>query len=390
MQPANKRLISGLGLIPWLLLAGCSSAPPPSEAPPPKVTVRHPQQRKLRDYDEYNGWLAPVQKVEVRSRVRGHIRKVFFTDGEIVKKDQLLFELDPEPFKAEIEAAKAKRNIYVAQKEAAAANQARLEDLLRTRAATRREVEKARAETKSFQAQILATDQEIKRRQLDLQYSKVEAPIGGRISNALLTPGNLVNAGGSDPLLTTIYSVDPIYAYFTIDERSLSRYAKRILGIQKQNFTELLAALKHRNLPFEFRLESEEGYPHRGELDFVEPRIDRATGTLQARGVVKNPNGQFVPGSRVQVRIAVGEPYQALLVPDTAVLSDQDKKYLLVVDDKNIVHRRDVTLGKLLDDGMRAIQPSDKKGEGVTKADWVIVEGLQRARINYPVDPMKE
>jgi RND family efflux transporter MFP subunit len=371
------------------VLAGCTNAPPPSEPPPPKVTVRHPEERKLRDYEEFNGWLAAVEKVEVRARVRGHITKVHFTAGEIVKKGQLLFELDPEPFKADIEAARAKRNISVAQEEAAAANQARLEDLERKRSASRREVEKATAETKSFRAQIRAADQEIKRLQLNLKYSKIRAEITGRISNALLTEGNLVNAGGSDPLLTTIYSVDPIYAYFNIDERSLIRLAKRI-GIQKQNFTQLLAALKHRKIPFQFRLESEEGYPHRGELDFIEPRIDRATGTLQARGVVKNPMGQYVPGSRVEVRIAVGDPYQALLVPDTAVLSDQDKKYLLVLDGKNIVHRRDVTLGKLLDDGMRVIVPSDKKEEAVTKKDWVVVEGLQRARINYPVEPVKQ
>jgi RND family efflux transporter MFP subunit len=389
MRSNHQYWIASPFLISCALLAGCSSAPPPSEPPPPKVTVAHPEQRKLRDYDQYNGWLDAAKKVEVRSRVRGYVAKVHFTDGEIVNKGQLLLELDPEPFNADIAEGQAKRKIYVAQKKKADANLSRQNYLYSQRATASQDVEQARAEVQSLRAQIQAMDEEIKRRELNLKYSKITAEIRGRISKALLTEGNLVNAGGSDPLLTTIYSVDPIYAYFNIDERSLRRYAKQI-GIQKHNFTKLLAALKDQKIPFQFQLEAEEGFPHRGELDFIEPRIDRATGTLQGRGVVRNPDGQFVPGSRVQVRIPVGKAYKALLVPDSAVLTDQDKKYLLVVDDKNVVHRRDVTLGKLLDDGMRVILPSAKKGEGVSKKDWVIVEGLQRARINYPVDPVKQ
>jgi RND family efflux transporter MFP subunit len=389
MQLSNRFRIPGPFVLSGLLLAGCSSAPPPSEPPPPKVTVGHPESRKLRDYDEYNGWLEAARKVEVRSRVRGYVTKIHFTDGDIVKPGQLLIELDPDPFNAEIRKSQAQRKIYVAQWKEASAEQRRQEDLYRDRAAARADVEKAVAKAQSFKAEIEATDQEIKRKQLDLKYSRIRAEIGGRISKALLTEGNLVNAGGSDPLLTTIYLIDPIYAYFNIDERSLRRYARQI-GIRKGNFTQLLAAIKNQKIPFEFRLEAEKGYPHHGEIDFVDASIDRATGTVLGRGVVQNPDGQFVPGSRVQVRIPIGKSYKALLVPDSAVLTDQDKKYLLVVDDKKVVHRRDVTLGKLLDDGMRVILPSAHQGEGVTKKDWVIEEGLQRARINYPVDPVKE
>src|SRR5262249_1511705 len=158
--------------------------------------------------------------------------------------------------------------------------------------------------------------------------------------------------GGSDPLLTTIVTVDPMLAYFNVDERSLQRYAQQV-GAQGKNVTELLAALKDAKAEFTFALEGENEYKHHGQLPFSDNRIDPGTGTIQLYGIVPNPNGFLVPGARVRIRLPVGKPYQALLVPDTAVLTDQDKKYLLVVDDKKIVQRRDVALGRLLDDGMR-------------------------------------
>jgi RND family efflux transporter MFP subunit len=388
MRPGVVDPSRGLVFVICAGLAGCTAEATPPEPPPPKVSVRHPTQRELRDYDEYNGWLDASEKVEVRARVRGHIKSVHFTDGQIVKRGDLLFELDPEPFKAEIAEAKARRNVYAAQENAAAKEAARQRELLTKGGASTRQVEKAEADVQSFVAQIAATDEEVRRRMLDLEYAQIKAEIGGRISKAQLTQGNLVNAGGSDPLLTTIYALDPVYAYFQIDERSLRKYAKG-LGVDGKNFTELLAALKGRKTPFEFALEGEQGFPRHGELDFVEPRIDRATGTVQARGVVKNPQGQLVPGSRIKVRIAVSKPYQALLLPDTAVLSDQGQKYLLLVDGKNLVERRDVDLGRLLDDGMRVILQGQETGKGVTGNDWVIVEGLQRARVNDPVDPVR-
>jgi multidrug efflux system membrane fusion protein len=200
----------------------------------------------------------------------------------------------------------------------------------------------------------------------------------------MLTIGNLVNAGGSDTLLTTIVAVDPIYAYFNIDERSLQRY-QRMRGDAREAE---LRTVRERKLPFRFALESDTDFPYAGMLDFAENKIDSTTGTIEVRGTVENKNGVFYPGSRIRVRVQVGDAYEALLVPDTAVLSDQDKKYLLVLGQGNHVLRRNVTLGRLLDDGMRVIVPGKEEDARLRPEDWVITIGLQRARINEEVEPV--
>ena len=217
---------------------------------------------------------------------------------------------------------------------------------------------------------------------MDVEYARITAPIGGRVSRAQLTAGNLVTAGGTDPVLTTIVSIDPIFLYFNIDERSLQRYQKTNQERARQKTN-----VKEAKFPFSFGLDSDEGFPNKGVLDFANNRVDNATGTIQVRGVVANPQGRFVPGSRVQVRIPFDDAYQATLVPDTAVLTDQDKKYLFLINDQNVVFRRDIKHGRLLEDGMRVVSAADK-GQEIKPNDWVIVNGLQRARINNPVEPM--
>jgi RND family efflux transporter MFP subunit len=370
-----------------LLAGGCNEhqAGPPSE--PPRVTVAKPiTDRWTTDYDDYNGWLQPAETVEVRARVRGHITKIDFKDGDVVEKDARLFELDPRPFEVEIAKANEKQKVYEAQKVAAVKEAARLKELEPKGAASKKQVEKAEADVDSLEAQIAGAKEEVKRRELDLKdYSRIRAPIAGKISRALLTVGNLVNAGGTDPVLTTIVSIDPIYVYFNVDERSMQRYQKTRLGHDKA--AKALEPIRNLKLPFKFRLDTEEGWPHEATLDFADNKVDPNTGTIQVRGRVDNKDGQLTPGSRVRVRIAVSDKYKPILVPDTAILSDLSERYVLVVDDKNKVHRRDVTLGRLLDDGMRVILPGNTPGEGLTASDRVIVDGLQRARIDYPVTP---
>ena len=235
-------------------------------------------------------------------------------------------------------------------------------------------------------AQISAAQNEIVTKELDLEYSRITADIDGRVSKAEMSEGNLVNAGGSDPLLTTIVSVDPIRINFNVDERSMQRYAKSI-GAAGGKLSDLLANMKDRKSKFTFALDGETGFTHEGELRFGDNRVDASTGTMQVYGIVPNADGMFVPGSRVRVRLTIGKPYTATLVPDTAILSDQDKRYVLIVDDKKTVRRRNVTLGAITDDGMRAILPADKLAEGENIAEWeVIVDNLQRARLNYPVE----
>ncbi len=379
---------SSLTLALSLALASCAperpAAPPPA---PPKVTVARPEQRELVDQDDYTGWLDAPETVEVRARVRGHITKVHFEDGQFVKEGDLLFALDKRPFQAEVDRVRDQVLVFEAQKVAADREFTRLRELLSKGGSSQSQVDKAEADAKAFEAQIQAMTQDMVRRKLDVEFCDITAPIGGRISRALLTEGNLVNAGGSDPLLTTIVAIDPIYVYFDIDERALQGYqrlrAGREGGSEGQQKT-----MRDRNIAFSFGLDSDAGYPHQGTLNFADNRVDRATGTIQVRGQAPNSGHMFVPGSRVRVRVPVSEPYPALLVPGTAVLSDQDKKYLLVVGEGRNVLRRDVELGKLLDDGMRVILPGRKDGEGLAKDAWVIVLGLQRARVNYPVEPV--
>jgi RND family efflux transporter MFP subunit len=366
--------------------AGCNE-PPPAVAPqPPKVTVLHPEQRELSDHEEFNGWMAADQIVEVRARVKGHIKKIHFENGQYVKKGDLLFELDPRPFQAEIDRASNNLKIYEAQKVAADKEEARLRLLQTKGGASVQQVEKAEADALALAAQISATKNEVVTKELDLEYSRITADIDGRVSKAELSEGNLVNAGGSDPLLTTIVSVDPVRIYFNVDERSLQRYAKSV-GAAGDNLSDLLANMKDRQSSFTFALDGDTGFQHEGTLRFGDNRVDPSTGTMQVYGLIANKDGMFVPGSRVRVRLTIGKPYTAMLVPDTSILADQDKRYVLIVDGEKTVQRRNVTLGAVTDEGMRAIQPADKLAEGENVAQWqVIVDNLQRARLNYPVE----
>jgi RND family efflux transporter MFP subunit len=369
-----------------LIATGCEEPPAAVAPPPPKVTVMNPEQRELSDHEEFNGWMAADKTVEVRSRVKGHIQKIHFTDGQYVKRGDLLFELDPRPYLAEIGKARDSLRVYEAQKVAADKEEARMRILQKKGGASVQQVEKAEADALALAATISAARNVITYAELDLEYSRITADIDGRVSKSELSAGNLVNAGGSDPLLTTIVSVDPIQINFNVDERSMQRYAKSV-GARGENLSDLLANLKDRKSKFSFALDGETSFEHEGELQFGDNRVDTSTGTIQVYGHVPNANGMFVPGSRVRVRLTIGQPYPATLVPDTAILSDQDKRYVLIVDDKKTVRRRNVTLGMIADDGMRAVVPADKLADGETTAQWqVIVDNLQRARLNYPVE----
>jgi len=299
-----------------------------------------------------------------------------------VNKGDLLFQLDPRPFEAEVGRTRDELRVVEAQKVAADRDYDRMKQLVGEGAVSKSEADKSEARALSLAAQVEAVKQEISRKQLDVEYARITAPIGGRISRAQLTVGNFVNAGGTDPVLASIVSIDPIFLYFNIDERSLQRYQKTYAERIIQG-----ARLKEAKFPFHFGMDSEAGFPNQGALDFANNRVDRETGTIQVRGVVANPASRFTPGSRVRVRIPFGDPYDAVLVPDTAMVTDQDKKYLLVINEQNMVVRRDVKPGRLLEDGMRVVSAADK-GQAVKENDWVIVVGLQRARINYPVEPL--
>nr|HET7858987.1 efflux RND transporter periplasmic adaptor subunit [Caldimonas sp.] len=353
----------------------------PQAPKPPQVTVANLQTREITDYDEYNGYLDSAKTVEVRARVRGHLQKVHFKDGQLVKAGDLLFELDPRPFQADVERAEAIVTALKAQQDAASKEKTRQESLLGRGGASQSLVDKLTADVLALGAQVTAQEKEVSRLKLDLEYSRITAAIDGKIGRALLTEGNLVNAGGEDPLLATIVSLDPIYLFFTVDERALQLYRKRA-GSQGRAAGDKLA------VAFNFGLDTDKGFPRQGTLDFGDVKVDPGTGTITVRGTVANADGELIPGSRAKVRIAVGDARKAAIVPDRAILADQDRRYVLVVDDKNVVGRRDVQLGKLLDDGSREVTPRDPKDAAFTGKDRIVVEGLLRARLHQPVEPL--
>jgi len=381
---AVGRLATLVGLLLMMLASlGCTDEVPVAKLPPPRVTVQHPESREIIDYDTYNGHLDASETVEIRARVSGYLNKVNFAAGDLVEKDAVLFEIDPRQFQAEVDRTVAETARWKAELERTKANLARAQKLRPTAAITQEEFDRQVAEHGVAKASLEAAQAALAQAQLNLNFTKVTAPIGGMLSRTLITEGNLVNADAT--ALTRLTAINPFYCYFDVDERSLQRYQKRARDSGRPEATEPLAAAK---IPFEFALETETSYPHEGILDFADNRVDPRTGTIQIRGVTENKFRNYVAGERVRVRVPVSDPYQALLIPDEAVLADQSKRYVLIVGPKNVVLRRDVQLGRLLEDGMRVVLAGGTDSDTLTTGDWVIVLGMQSARVNYPAEPV--
>ena len=370
------------------IVPGCGDAKQGKVKESPRVTVAHPVVRSLMDEDDYNGWLEAYKTVDVRARVRGHITKVHFQDGDLVTEGKTpLFDLDEAPFKAELAQTEAQARALESQEVSARKDLERNRLLNTEKAVSQKDLDTSEADAKSFEAQIMAKKAEADRIRLDLKYAKIIAPLTGKVGKANLVEGSLVNAGGTDPVLTTIVAVDPIYVDFNVDERAMQRYQESRLPTGRTR-----QALREQKIPFNFGLDTEKGFPHEGRLVFADNKYAEGTGTILVRGEAKNPDGQLIPGSRVRVRVPVSDKYEAAVVPDTAVLSDQDRKYLLVLGKDNMVLRRDITPGRLLDDGMRVVLPAPGEEKAAGNKDWiknwerqwVITVGLQRARVNYP------
>ncbi len=365
-------------------ICGCKhEAAPAPKAEPPKVTVNHPAFSRMTNEDSYTGWLRPSEEVKVRARVSGHIQKIGFQDGDVVSQGQLLFQLDPRPFQAQVDVALAQAKALDAQQKSLDADVARYTGLVKTKAVTQQQLDQATADAAYAAAQKDAKLEEVKAHQLDLEYAKITAPISGRIGRALLTEGNYVDANGSDAVLTTINKLDPIAVYFSMDERALQQAIKELRSNKEQPQPKM--SLRDRKIEIRFGLETDEGYPHKAIIDYASNQVDVETGTQEVRATVDNSQARFTPGYRVRVRVPAGKPYDAVLVPESAINTDQDRKFLLIVDAKNDVKRCDVRPGRLLDNGMQVITSSTPPLEKDTK---VIVEGMQRARLNYPVEPI--
>ena len=361
---------------------GCHREPPAvASVPPPSVSVAAPIEREVVDFDEYTGRITAVEEVEVRARVRGYLVNINFTEGAEVKEGDVLFVIDPRPFEADLDAAKGQVAQWEAKLARAEADVARYQRLLPKGAASQKDLDSAISDRGEARAAIQSALAAVKRAALDVEFSKVTAPVSGRVSRASVTRGNLVNAGGGEAtLLTKIVSYNPIYVYFDIDERALVQYQQA--ARKRAGGSERIANVKEAKIPVQLGLAGESGFPHEGVVDFANNQVNSQTGTIQVRGVFANANRIFTPGLFARVRVPTGDKYQAVMVPERAIGTDQGQKYLLTVNDKNVVEYRAVTLGRL-HDSLRVIQ------EGVKPGELVIVNGIQRARPGLTVTPQR-
>jgi multidrug efflux system membrane fusion protein len=333
--------------------------------------------RNVVESDEYTGRLEAVETVDVRARVSGYLQSMHFTDGALVKKGALLFVIDPRPYQAELNRAKAALEQAIARYERTQKDFARAQQLVKSRAISAEEVDTRAADQREAQESVQAARAAVEAARLNVEFTQVKAPISGRISREFVTEGNLINGGAAEStLLTRIVSPDPIYGYFDVDERSFLKYSRLW-----RNGTRSIA--REVNIPVDLALGDETGFPHRGHLDFIDNRLDPNTGTMTARAVFSNPELTLVPGLFARIRLPGSSRYEALLIPDEAIGSDQTQRFAFVVNDQNTVEYRKVELGPMID-GLRVIR------DGLKPEDWVIVNGVQRVRTGATVDPQRQ
>ncbi len=330
------------------------------------------------DQDEYVGRFVAVGVVEIRARVSGYLDKVHFEDGQIVKEGDLLFTIDKRPFQNTLDQARA--NLKIAQSNAAftKADLARAQQLVRDRTVTEQIYDQRAQSDRNAQASVIANEALVRQAELDLEFTELRAPITGRIGDRRVTQGNLVTGGtgGNTTLLATIVSIDPIRFEFTFDEASLLRYER--LARDGKDVT-------GRSAPSQVRLKliDETDFSHIGRMDFIDNVVERATGTIRGRAQFANSDGLFTPGMFARLQIAGSAPYEALLVPDAAIATEQARKFALVVNKENIATQKYVTLGPVID-GLRVIK------SGLAADDRVIVAGLMHARPGSKVRPQEE
>jgi len=359
-----------------LILPGCGRAPvDPPAAAPMSVQVSYPVAREITDYVDFTARTAAVESVEVRSRVWGYLAKVNFKEGALVKKGDVLFELDPRPYQAEYARAEASLASATAHRSRASADFRRAEELLPKKAIAQSDYDLAKDDCNEAAAAVKVAEAALNTAKLNLDFAKITAPISGRISRYLVTVGNLVQSAeqASVTLLTTIVSVDPVYAYFDVDERTLPCVRQMI----REGSARPVGGL---TIPVMLNLANEDGYRHRGTMDFVDNQVNPKTGTLRVRATFPNRDESLLPGLFARVRVPVCAPRRALLVTDRAIDNDLGQKILYVVNNKNEIATCPIRTGAL-HDGLRAIE------EGLKPGQRVVVNGLQMIRSGMTVEP---
>jgi multidrug efflux system membrane fusion protein len=374
---ARKSFFGKLGLL--LLVAGalsaCGEKPQQPAAAAPPVTVAQPVKRTVTDWDEFTGRFEAIEEVQIRPRVGGYVTNVEFKDGDMVHAGDLLYLIDSRPFEAVAAQADGQLSDARAKAELAKRDLDRGLNLVQTSAVSEQVVDQRRQALQAAHAAETIAEGALKAAQLNIEFTHVLAPITGRVSRHLVSVGNLVQGSdtGTSTLLTTIVSVDPIYIYFDVDETT---YLKN----NRLWFEGKRPSSRDTANPVQVTLSGETKPSHDGHMDFLDNRLDLSTGTLRSRAVIGNHDLSILPGQFGRVRLIGSSPYEALLIPDTAIATDQSRKIVFVVKDDNTVEARAVVLGPL-DEGLRVIR------EGLKAEDHVIVDGLQRARVGAKVNP---
>ncbi len=347
---------------------GASQGPPPAS-----VSVAPVISRIVTDWDQFNGRIEAVHHVEIRPRVAGYLEQVHFREGAVVNKGDRLFTIDEREYQAAVNRTKANLSGAKTRLKLAGQEQERSRNLVDVQAISAEEFEQRQSEVLQIGSEIASFEADLAQAKLNLEFASIRAPITGRIGEALVKPGNLVAPG--DTLLTTLVSIDPVYVVFEGDENIYLKYQQQALSGDRPSSREF------RN-PVRVGLANESGYPHHGEMDFVDNALDPTTGTIRGRAVLPNPDGIFTPGLFARVRLLSSNEYEALLITDMAVLTDQDRKYVYVVGDNNSAERRDVILGREIE-GLRVILSGLKEG------DQVVVNGVRKIFFpGAPLDPV--
>jgi len=361
-----------------LSVAACDNPPAKSQTggPPPAMPVKvaEPLVRKLVEWDEYTGRFEPQQMVEIRARVSGYLESRNFKDGQIVEKGQLLFVIDPRPYEAAADRARAELARATTRLELTGNDLARADKLLAANAASKEEHDNRRQARREAEAQVTSARASLRSAELDLEFTQIKSPIKGRMSDRKVDVGNLVSGGSpQSTMLTTVMAVDPVYFTFDVSEADYLRYARLSEQGKRQSSrdgaTKVLA-----------RLADETGWPRTGRLDFVDNMLDTRSGTIRLRAVFDNTDGFLTPGIFGRLRVPGTPEQDTILVPDVAVASDQARKIVMTVTEDGTVVPKPVTLGPVVD-GLRVIRT------GLTATDRVVVEGLQRARPGGKVAP---
>lgn len=374
---------AALVLASLLALSACGQNPQtPPAPPPPAVTVASPIQRTIVDHDEYVGRFVAIDQVEVRARVSGYLDKIHFTDGQMVKEGDLLFTIDKRPFQTSLDQAKASLQRARAELAFAEADLERASSLVRDKTITQQVFDQRTQVKRVAEANVAAQEAAVRQAELDLGFTDLRAPVTGRIGDRRVSPGNLVTGGtsGNTTLLATIVSVDPIRFEFTFDEGSYLRYERVASQAGAQAVKKDEVAARGGSTVVRLKLIDEPDFTRAGRMDFIDNVIEKGTGTIRGRAVFDNKNGLLTPGMFARLQVPGSAPYTALLIPDSAIGSEQARKFVYVVKPDDIVAQKYVTLGPL-DNGDRVIK------SGLEPSDRVVVEGLMRARPGIKVSP---